>query len=184
MAIDRCAAVIFIADYLLRLFTADLKLGRGALSFLIYPFTPMAIIDLLCILPSFAVLSGGFRVLNVLRLFRTFRVFRAFKALRYSKSLTIIVDVIREQKEPLLAVCTLAACYVLISALVIFNVEPDSFWPFFRRRLLGYRESHYGRLRRHLSRLRCRPHHHDALLHPWHSRRSPSSRHHYGRIHG
>ena len=91
----------------------------------------MAIIDLLCILPSFALLSGGFRVLKVLRLFRTLRVFRAFKAFRYSKSLAIIVGVIREQRVPLLAVGTLAVAYILISALVIFNVEPDSFESFF-----------------------------------------------------
>lgn len=131
LAIDKVAAVVFIIDYLLRILTSDLKLKRGAASFVLYPLTPMAIIDLLCILPSFALLSSGFRVLKILRLFRTLRVFRAFKALRYSKSLAIIVEVIREQKEPLLAVGTLAAVYVLISALVIFNVEPDSFDSFF-----------------------------------------------------
>ena len=130
-AIDKVAAVVFIIDYALRLLTADFKMKRKALSFLLYPFTPLAIIDLLCILPSFALLSDGFRVLKVLRLFRTLRVFRAFKAFRYSKSLTIIIEVIKEQKDPLIAVGTLAAAYVLISALVIFNVEPDSFNTFF-----------------------------------------------------
>lgn len=43
----------------------------------------------------------------------------------------MILDVIREQKEPLMAVGTLAVAYILISALVIFNVEPDSFEDFF-----------------------------------------------------
>jgi len=130
-AIDKSVAVVFIIDYALRLLTSDFKMKRGAVSFLLYPFTPLALIDLLCILPSFALLSNGFRVLKVLRLFRTLRVFRAFKAFRYSKSLSIILEVIREQKEPLFAVGTLAAAYVLISALVIFNVEPDSFDSFF-----------------------------------------------------
>lgn len=129
--LDRGAAYIFIADYALRLWTADLKLKRGAASFVIYPFTPMAVIDLICILPSFTALADGLRVLKVLRLFRTFRVFRAFKMLRYSRSMALIIDVIREQKEPLLAVGTLAVAYILISALVIFNVEPDSFENFF-----------------------------------------------------
>lgn len=130
-ALDRGAAYVFILDYALRLWTADFKVRRGAASFVIYPFTPMAIIDLLCILPSFTALAGGLRVLKVLRLFRTFRVFRAFKMLRYSKSMTMILGVIREQKEPLMAVGTLAVAYILISALVIFNVEPDSFENFF-----------------------------------------------------
>ncbi len=131
ITIDHVAAAIFIADYALRLFTADLKLHRGAASFFIYPFTPMAIIDLLCILPSLNILNSGFRLLKIFRLFRTFRVFRAFKMFRYSKSIRIISKVIDDQKTPLLAVCTLAVAYVLIAALVIFNVEPDTFETFF-----------------------------------------------------
>ena len=122
---------IFIIDYLLRLWTADIKLDKGPASFLIYPLTPLAIIDLLCILPSFAALSGSFRILKVVRLLRAFRVFRAFKALRYSKNMIIIANVIREQKTALLAVFSLAVSYILISALVIFNVEPDSFGDYF-----------------------------------------------------
>jgi voltage-gated potassium channel len=131
MELDYLTVCIFIFDYLLRLFTADLKIQRGALSFLLYPFSLMAIIDLLCILPSFTALASGFRLLKIFRLLRAFRVFRAFKMLRYSKSLMMIVEVIREQQMPLLAVCTLSAGYIMISALVIFNVEPDSFRNFF-----------------------------------------------------
>ncbi|MCD8396130.1 MAG: ion transporter [Lachnospiraceae bacterium] len=130
-AIDRIAAVIFIADYILRLSTADMKLGKGALSFFLYPFTPLAIIDLLCILPSFDIISSAFRLLKVFRLFRAFRVFRAFKVIRYSKSIRIISKVITAQREPLGAVCILAFGYILIAALVIFNVEPDTFGTFF-----------------------------------------------------
>ncbi len=130
-AIDHVAALIFIIDYVLRLLTSDLKLHKGAASFFIYPFTPMAIIDLLCILPSLNILNSGFRLLKIFRLFRTFRVFRAFKMFRYSKSIRIIAKVIDSQKTPLLAVCTLAVAYVLIAALVIFNVEPDTFDTFF-----------------------------------------------------
>ena len=129
--LDKVTVVVFIADYVLRLLTADLKLKKGAVSYLIYPFTPMALIDLLCILPSFTAIAGGFRLLKIFRLLRAFRVFRAFKMLRYSKSLSIIIGVIREQRTPLLAVGTLALAYILISALVIFNVEPESFGSFF-----------------------------------------------------
>ena len=127
-AIDRFTACIFVLDYLLRLFTADLKLRKGAISFFIYPFTPMAIIDLLAILPSFTSLFPGLRLVKLLRLFRTFRAFRVFRS---AKSIRIIMDVIRDQRAPLLAVCGLAAGYVLISALVIFNVEPETFSNFF-----------------------------------------------------
>lgn len=131
VVIDRITVTLFIIDYVLREWTADLHLRKGALSFVLYPITPMALIDLLSILPSFCPLSAGFKVLRLLRLVRTFRVFRAFKMLRYSKSMTIITRVIKAQRAPLLAVCTLAIAYVLISALVIFNVEPDTFATFF-----------------------------------------------------
>ncbi len=129
--IDTVCVVIFIIDYIARWSTADYQLNRGAVSFIIYPFTPMAILDLLCILPSLHLLSSGFRILKIFRLFRTFRVFRAFKVIRYSKSIHIIIQVIKDQRAPLLTVCGLAIGYVLIAALVIFNVEPDTFDSFF-----------------------------------------------------
>ena len=129
--VDKTAMVVFIIDYLMRLSTADVKLKKGALSFIIYPFTPMAIIDLLCILPSLSILSGTFRILKVFRLMRTMRVLRVFKAVRYSKSIRIIRNVFEKQKKPLAAVGVLASVYILISALVIFNVEPDSFKSYF-----------------------------------------------------
>ena len=59
------------------------------------------------------------------------RVIRVFKAMRYSRSFEIIGNVIRSSRESLSAVCTLAIGYILVSALVIYNVEPDSFSSFF-----------------------------------------------------
>ena len=129
--IDKIAVVIFIIDYFFRLLTADFKLEKKGWSFLLYPITPMAIIDLLCILPSLNIISGGFRILKVFRLFRTLRVFRVFKAIRYSKSIKMILEVFKTQRKPLMTVGLLAVGYVLVSALVIFNVEPDSFKNFF-----------------------------------------------------
>ena len=132
IVIDRIAVSIFIIDYILRLATADLKYGKNSLSsFMRYPFSLMAIIDLLSILPSIALLNNSFKLLRIFRLVRAFRVFRVFKVLRYSKSFKIIVNVFKKQKAPLLAVITLAIAYILISALIIYNVEPDSFDTFF-----------------------------------------------------
>ena len=94
-AIDKITVAVFILDYLLRIYTADIKLRRGVASFFLYPFTPMALIDLLCILPSFTALAGGIRLLKIVRLMRAFRVFRAAKMLRYSNSIVIVIDVAR-----------------------------------------------------------------------------------------
>ncbi|MCR4754820.1 MAG: ion transporter [Lachnospiraceae bacterium] len=129
---DIITTVLFIIDYFLRLITADYKLKQHrATAFIKYPFTPWAIIDLVSILPTLTVLNSGFKLLRLFRIFRTFRVFRVFKAFRYSKSFAIIVNVIKNSKNALLAVCTLAVGYIFVSALVIFNVEGDSFTTFF-----------------------------------------------------
>lgn len=130
--IDVVTAALFIIDYVLRLLTADYKLNaKSPMAFVKYPFTPWAIIDLISILPALTVLNHGFKLFRLLRMFRTFRVLRVFKALRYSKSIVIIGKVIRNSKDALIAVGTLAMGYILISALVIFNVETDSFQTFF-----------------------------------------------------
>lgn len=130
--IDKICVAIFIADYLFRLLTADYKYESASVSsFIRYPFSPMAIIDLVSILPSFIIINKGFRLLRLLRMARALRVFRVFRALRYSKSFEIIISVIKNSKDSLIAVCVLAAAYILISALVVFNVEPDSFNNFF-----------------------------------------------------
>lgn len=129
---DVLTTILFILDYVLRLITADYKLKQRSIkAFVKYPFTPWAIIDLLSILPSITLLSSSFKLLRLFRVFRTFRVFRVFKAFRYSKNFAIIIKVIKNSKDALIAVCVLAVGYILISALVIFNIESDSFNSFF-----------------------------------------------------
>ncbi len=130
--IDKVCAIIFIIDYLLRWITADYKYNDKSIkSYIRYPFSPMAIIDLLSILPSLSILSNGFRILRVIRMLRAMRVLRVFKMFRYSKNIKIITEVFKKSKGPLITVGTLAIVYVLISALVIINVEPDSFNNYF-----------------------------------------------------
>ena len=130
--IDKVTVAVFIIDYALRWVTADYKFERHeAWSFFRYPFSPMAVIDLLSILPSLTVVNSGFKVLRVLRMLRAMRVVRVFKAMRYSKSFEIIGRVLRSSKDSLISVCALAAGYIVISALIIYNVEPDSFESFF-----------------------------------------------------
>ena len=130
--IDKVTVAVFVVDYFLRWVTADYKFERReAWSFIKYPFSPMAVIDLLSILPSLTIVNSGFKVLRVLRMLRAMRVVRVFKAMRYSKSFAIIGNVLRSPKDSLISVCALAAGYILVSALIIFNVEPDSFESFF-----------------------------------------------------
>lgn len=129
---DKITMVIFIIDYCFRLITADYKYNnKSAVSFIKYPFSFMAIIDLVSILPSLNIISRGFKALRVLRMIRALRVFRVFKAVRYSKSFELIGNALKASKDSLVAVCILACGYILVSALIIFNVEPDTFDNFF-----------------------------------------------------
>ena len=128
---DLCVTV-FIFDYILRLLTADYKLGSHTLkSFIEYPFTPMALIDLVSILPHFILINSGFGLLRLLRLARPLRVVRIAKMFRYSENMEIIMAVIKNTKDQLIAVGTLTAAYIITSALVVMNVEPETFDSFY-----------------------------------------------------
>lgn len=125
--IDYVCASIFIIDFILRWLTADFKIQQK-LSFLSYPFTPFAIIDLLAILPTFTLISPAFRILKILRVFRAMRV---FKTLRYSNNFIMISNVIRKNASMLLSLFACAIFYMIVSALFIFSIEPDCFDNFF-----------------------------------------------------
>ena len=120
---DLISGLCFIADYLLRWCTADLTSKRSRLvAFLTYPFTPMAIVDLLSILPTLNVLAPTFKVVRVSRLLKLLRI---IKFIRYYEPLEIILAVIRRQGRILWTVFSLALFYIFITALIMFNAEED-----------------------------------------------------------
>lgn len=121
--------VVFIVDFLLRWMTADYKFkDKSFRSFLRYPFRLISIVDLMSIFALLSSINGwfyGYKIAEVLVVFRIIRVFR------YSKSVRTILGILRSSKKPLAAVGGLAVGYILISAIIIFNVEPASFETFF-----------------------------------------------------
>ena len=123
--IDIITLAIFVIDYLLRVYTSDYKMGVVSYKAYIANFIePMSIIDLLSILPVFSFLFPGS---TLIRLFKLFRVFRIFKLARYSKTMISIKNVMIRVRAPLGAVLILALVYIVICALLMFQVEPDSF---------------------------------------------------------
>lgn len=126
-AIECSCVSLFILDYILRCLTADYKMGKGWVSFLLYPITPMAIIDMLSILPTFSVVNEAFHLFRITRLFK---IFRLLKFGRYSRELAILIQVLREQRSVLLSVLTLALFYIILTALLMFAVD-DKFENFF-----------------------------------------------------
>lgn len=47
------------------------------------------------------------------------------------KSISIIIEVFKKQKESLIVVGALAVGYILVSALVVISIEPETFPTFF-----------------------------------------------------
>ncbi len=120
--IETVSVYIIFADYVFRWITADYKLKKGRWSFVLYPITLFAIIDILSILPTMGLLGQGFMIL---------RMFRIFKIFHYSKSLNYISNAILKEKNTLYSVLILALGYIFLSALIMFSYEPDTFNNFF-----------------------------------------------------
>ena len=114
---------VFIIDYLLRWITADYKFKRGWVSFVIYPFSFMAIIDLLSIVPVFHLLGSEFKLFRITRLMR---IVRLLKFLRYTDKFDLLINVLKKERRVLVSVLVVAAFYVFITALIMFNVEPQN----------------------------------------------------------
>lgn len=125
---DGICLVFFSIDYFLRLITADYKLKTTSWkAFLKFPFRMISLIDKASI---FALMSSVFSwklsgIAHVLTIFRIIRLFR------YSKSLKTIIDILKRSRKQLMAVGSFAIGYIILSAVLVFNVEPDSFNTFF-----------------------------------------------------
>ena len=124
-SIDIITIILFIFDYSARIFTSDYKMGiKSYKAYVAYAFTPMAIIDLLAIIP---VLEFIFPARSALRLFRLFRILLLFKLVRYSKVMTNITNVLRKIKKQLLAVAIVTIIYILAMAMIMYQLETEIF---------------------------------------------------------
>ncbi|MBR4756901.1 MAG: ion transporter [Bacteroidales bacterium] len=119
--IEQLTVTVFIIDYLLRWITADYRLKKKGMSFVMYPFTGWAIIDMMSILPGLSLIGRGFKILRVTRLLR---ILRLFKFVRYSDKIQVLGRVIRKEKGVLLTVLGISIFYVFLTALIMFNAEP------------------------------------------------------------
>lgn len=86
---------------------------------LAYMATPMAIVDLLAILPSY----------RPLRFLRVFLIFRLFKMFRYARNLTAFGEVLAEKRFEIMTLSLFIGSMVLISTVSLYLFEaaqPDS----------------------------------------------------------
>lgn len=123
---------VFTVEYLLRVWscTADPRYRAPVKGRIRYIFSPMAIIDLLSILPFY--LPLGPRVdLRILRTFRLFRMLRLIKLGRYMSALRLIMRVLRAKQAELVATFFVLTVMLIISAALMYVAEgraqPDRF---------------------------------------------------------
>lgn len=120
---DIISGVVYLVDYLLRWVTCDLRSDKPKWkAFLLYPFTPMAILDLLSILPLFNLLAPSYKLTKAMRLLK---IFRFTKIVHYFAPLEIFVTVIKKQWKLLVAVLLLAFFDILVTAIIIFQSEHE-----------------------------------------------------------
>lgn len=119
--IESVVTILFVTDYLLRWLTADLRSKKkGIWAFVLYPFTLIAIIDIITILPAISYVNDSLRVLRTWRLLRMLRIAKVFK---YYEPLQIVMEVFRKKAPVLLTVVGFALFYIFVTALFMFNVE-------------------------------------------------------------
>lgn len=119
------SVVVFSIEYILRLWTADLNTkfsGNAFTKRIKWVFSPMAIIDLLAVLPFYLPLFIVFD-LRYMRILRLFRLLRIFKLARISKSLKTISDVLKETKSELTITVMMAAILLILSSSLMYQIE-------------------------------------------------------------
>ena len=120
--------IFFTIEYLLRIWVADIGSKSAAESIKKragFIFSFYGIIDLLAILPFFIPLI--FKVdLRSIRILRLFRLLRIFKMGRYSKSMKLISDVLKETRSELLV--TIFICFILLifSSTLMYYIETET----------------------------------------------------------
>ncbi|MDJ0834129.1 MAG: ion transporter [Gammaproteobacteria bacterium] len=116
---------IFTVEYLARVWSSidlseceDSSPVRGRLR---YIFSPIALVDLIAILPFYLSLYVGID----LRFLRVLRMLRLFKLTRYSPALSALLDVIQKESEALLSAIVVLIIMLVLAACGIYLLEHD-----------------------------------------------------------
>jgi len=119
------SVIVFTVEYVARIWSCVekpmySKPVSGRLRFFI---TPLALIDLLAILPFYLPFTGIY--LRFLRILRMMRIFRLAKLGRYSQSLQILHRIVTAKKEQLLCTLFILLLLVIVAASMLYFAEND-----------------------------------------------------------
>ena len=121
--LDIAVAVIFLIEYLARMWVAPLRKGarrglRGACDF---AMTPLAILDLIAIAPT--ILGFITPELYLLRIVRLVRIGRVGRSKRFRQSIKYFNRAIAAKKEALLISAVYSGIVITISSILMFLAE-------------------------------------------------------------
>jgi len=122
-AFDLFSVMVFSLEYLLRLWTAveleDRRFHHPVAGRLRWMISPMALIDLLAVLPFYL---GMFVQLD-LRAIRVLRVLRVFKLGRYSMAMSVMVSVARQETRAIGAVLFVMLVVLIFTSSLMYLFE-------------------------------------------------------------
>ena len=122
--------ILFSLEYLTRLILVKEYNGkRGLKAKLSYLASPMAICDLIAIIPSFLIFLSG--DLLLLRIFRLFRMLRILKLLRGNKTIKVFIDSLVKSRSQLVLSLAITVTMIFFGAILLYAVEgptqPEAF---------------------------------------------------------
>ena len=125
------SVAVFTIEYLARVWSSidleDAAESSPVIGRIRYMLTPLALVDLIAILPFYLSLYLPFD----LRFLRGLRLLRLFKLTRYSPALGALLDVIQKEADALLAAMVVLVILLIMSAGGIYILEselqPDTF---------------------------------------------------------
>jgi voltage-gated potassium channel len=122
---------VFSLEYILRVWscTENPRFKSPVLGRLRFMLTPMALVDLLAVLPFYLPFASA--DLRFMRAMRLFRLFRVLKLARYSESMQTFLDVLRLKKEELILMFFAIIILLIISSSLVYEaeheVQPEAF---------------------------------------------------------
>jgi voltage-gated potassium channel len=132
LSFETFTVAVFTVEYLVRLgaCTVDPRYAHPVWGRLRMALTPMALVDLVAILPFYLPMVTTLD-LRFVRALRLLRLLRLFKLGRYSESLKILNNVLRSKKEELAITAFVAGILLVIFSSLMYYVEnaaqPDRF---------------------------------------------------------
>lgn len=120
--------VVFTIEYLLRVWSSgEIKEYRGFKGKIKYIFTPMALVDLMAVLPVWF----GLIIYRDFMILRGLRLVRVFKLTRYSRSMNLLMSVLRQESANIFSAFFVLSILIIIAATGMHVVEghnqPEAF---------------------------------------------------------